>query len=65
MLVKHRCGHEVNIPPRNAWFVKKTLCYDCRQIYSKLFEKQLLTFFKPTKLLGGKQTNKGIIYGNV
>ncbi len=40
MIVKHNCGHEVDVPPCNAWLVKKTFCYACEQIRNKLFKEE-------------------------
>lgn len=44
MLVKHRCGHEVNIPPRNASLVRRMLCWECEQIAKRLQEEQRRKF---------------------
>lgn len=40
MLVKHRCGHEVNVPPRNAPFVRRMLCWECERLVKRLQEEQ-------------------------
>ena len=44
MLVKQRCGHEVNVPASNAWFARKTMCYDCEQIYKRAMAEQRKKF---------------------
>jgi len=40
MLVKHRCGHEVNVPARNAPFIRRRLCEECRELAKRLQEEQ-------------------------
>ena len=40
MLAKHSCGHEIDVPPSNAWFVRKSLCDGCKEIAKKLQEEQ-------------------------
>lgn len=40
MKVKHRCGHVVNVPARNAGFVRRRLCYECEQLYERLSKEQ-------------------------
>ena len=40
MLVEHKCGHEVNVPPGNAWLVRKTFCYACEEKAQRVVEEQ-------------------------
>jgi len=51
MLVKQRCGHEVNVPARNAWFVRKTMCYGCEQIYKRAMAEQRKKFSQSVEKL--------------
>lgn len=44
MIVKHSCGHTVDIPARDAPFVERTLCYECEQLARRLTEEQQQRF---------------------
>jgi len=40
MLVKHVCGHEVDVTPRFAPYVRRSLCDKCRELAKKLQQEQ-------------------------
>ncbi len=44
MWVKYSCGHEVNVPSRNAPFVRRKLCWECQELAERLQEKQRRMF---------------------
>jgi len=41
MLVKHHCGHEVNVLLHNALFVRRSLCWKCEEVAKRLWDEQL------------------------
>lgn len=40
MLVKQSCGHEVNVLPHNAPYVRRSLCWECEELAKRLQEEQ-------------------------
>ena len=44
MKVKHSCGHEVDVPPCNAWHIRKTFCFECQELARLLQEEQSQVF---------------------
>ena len=44
MIVKQRCGCEVNVHSRNAGFARREFCYKCEQIRKRLMAEQRKKF---------------------
>ncbi len=49
MIVQHTCGHEVNIEPRFAPFIRKTFCDECKELALKLQREQSQRFAEALK----------------
>jgi hypothetical protein len=58
MKVKHYCGHEVDVPSCNAWWVRSTLCEECRKLQGKLADEQQRIF---RQQVGGKEMKEPIV----
>lgn len=46
MIVKHSCGHEVDVDPYAAPFIRRTFCDECQELALKLQEEQCQRFNK-------------------
>ena len=40
MLVAHSCGHIIDVPSRNALFIKRMFCDECKRMARKLQQEQ-------------------------
>ena len=49
MIVKHSCGHEVDVPAQFAPYIKRTFCDECQELAIKLQKEQCKKFDKIRK----------------